>query len=287
MTELATIPELSPIRIEQIEAKLLGIEQAECPVIHRFGGGVYIREVMLPAGLLAIGHHHKTEHMNIMLTGRATFLLPDGTTEEFIAPKMSVWPPGRKIAMVHETMIWQNIFPTNCTDVEKLEAEYLEKTDTFLNDQKQRMEIERLQHEFDREDFLKAIDELGYSPDEVGFISENKSDQIPMPSGDCSVIIANSAIEGRGVFATRNIPAMSFIGMTRIGGKRTPIGRFANHSATPNAVMKINSDLDVELISTREISGCRGGQPGEEITVDYRQVASINLPKEDTCQLLQ
>jgi SET domain len=284
MNQLATIPELIPSRIEAVEAKLLGLEQLDCPVTHRFGGGVYIREVKLSSGMLAIGHHHKTSHMNVMLTGRATFLLPDGTTEEFIAPRVSLWPPGRKIAIVHEDMIWQNIFPTNQTDPGKLEEELLEKSDAFLNDQRERQRIECFQREMDRQDFQRAIAELGFREEEVRRISENTSDLAPLPDAvDSPVIIARSNIQGQGVIATRNIAAGQLIGFARTGNLRTPLGRYCNHAAKPNARM-IDCDDKIALVALCDIAGSRGGQPGEEITVDYRQVAQINLPKEQLCQ---
>jgi len=283
MNELATIPELLPERIEAIEAKLLGLEQMNCPVTHHFGGGICIREVTLPAGMLAIGHHHKTAHMNFMVRGRATFLLPNGATEEYVAPRVSLWPPGRKIAIIHEDMIWQNIFPTTETDPVKLENELLEKSDSFLNDQRQRGAIEHFQREVDRQDFHKAIAELHFSEIEVRRISEDESDLIPFPQVEQPVVVSPSPIEGQGLFATRNFEIGDAIAPARFLNQRTPAGRFTNHSATPNARMVDTGDM-VFLMAVRPISGYRGGQPGEEITVDYRESAKISMNKEELCQ---
>ena len=67
----------------------------------------------------------------------------------------------------------------------------------------------------------------------------------------------------------------------RRDGKRTPAGRFTNHSGKPNAKM-FQDDLGIHLRALRDISGSRGGQDGEEITVDYRQAFAVN--KASVCQ---
>jgi hypothetical protein len=183
-------------------------------------------------------------------------------------------------------MIWQNIFPTNETDVAKLEERYLEKSDAFLNDQCQRQQIERFQRETDRQDFRIAIAEMGFTEEQVKAISENEADLIPDPDSiNSGIVVASSAIAGQGVFATRNFESGDIIGWARMSNHRTPIGRFCNHSTCPNAAM-IRREDNVQLMATRPIHGCRGGQPGEEITVSYRQVAGLTKLKEELCPRL-
>ena len=67
----------------------------------------------------------------------------------------------------------------------------------------------------------------------------------PLPDG---LTINNSPIEGLGLFATKNIKANSFIGVTHIRDEqfenkyiRTPLGGFYNHSNEPT-VMRMVSD---------------------------------------------
>ncbi len=64
--------------LDTAEKEMLTYDQAECGVIHRFYPGIYIREVTLPKGILAIGHHQKNEHLNVFLKGRVTMLKADG-----------------------------------------------------------------------------------------------------------------------------------------------------------------------------------------------------------------
>lgn len=60
----------------------------------------------------------------------------------------------------------------------------------------------------------------------------------------------------------------------RIGDKRTPAGRYTNHSASPNAKFVPTRD-GLNLVATRRITGMTGGRVGEEITIDYRQALEL------------
>ena len=69
----------------------------------------------------------------------------------------------------------------------------------------------------------------------------------PLPDG---LTIKNSPIEGLGLFATQNIKANSFIGVTHIRDEqfenkyiRTPLGGFYNHSDKPNVQRMITNVL--------------------------------------------
>ena len=68
----------------------------------------------------------------------------------------------------------------------------------------------------------------------------------PLPNG---LTIKNSPIEGLGLFATKDIKANTFIGVTHIRDEqfenkyiRTPLGGFYNHSKEAN-IMKMVSDV--------------------------------------------
>jgi hypothetical protein len=114
-------------QVEVLEHGFLQQEQQDCPVVHRFGPGIYIREVTIPAGTFSIGHYQKTTHLNNMVAGKVIMVGEDGSKTELVAPQTFVCGPGRKIGLILETMIWQNIYATNETDIEKLESMFLEK----------------------------------------------------------------------------------------------------------------------------------------------------------------
>jgi hypothetical protein len=105
--------------------------QVPCPVTHRFAPGVYLREIFMPAGTIVIGAEHRTEHFNVVLTGRARLQVA-GQWEEIAAPCTFVSKPGvQKTLRILEDMRWQTIHPTTKTDPEELEAELIVVTDQY------------------------------------------------------------------------------------------------------------------------------------------------------------
>lgn len=124
-------------RIAVVEAELLKLPQVECPLEHRFAPGVYCREIFMPAGTFIIGQEHRTEHFNIVLSGKASVLIGD-EVKVVLAPDIFVSKPGvRKVLYIHEDMRWATIHPTDVTDVATLENILTVKTDAFLQYQAQ------------------------------------------------------------------------------------------------------------------------------------------------------
>jgi len=270
--------------IDEIEEKMLQEEQADCPIIHKFSPGLYIRELHAYKGTLIVGHEQKTTHFNVMLKGRILLMNEDGSSTELIAPQSFTAKSGRKVAYVLEDMIWQNIYPTTETDIEKLEETYLNKSDNWKYNQKLQMDMNKLSRIEDQEDFDLMAKDIGYSKNEIRKISENKEDQIEIILNDTKVKIDDSPIEGKGIFATYPIFENELIAPARLNGFRTQLGRYTNHAKEPNARF-VNVDSNIFLFANRNIKGCIGGENGEEITVDYRQaiLESNKLSKEALC----
>lgn len=267
---------LSKDKLERAEKALLELPQVECGVVHSFGPGVYIRQVKIPSDTFAIGHHQNFEHSNVLVKGRVTMLMDDGTTKEFRAPMVFTAKPGRKISYVHEEIIWMNIYATDEQDIEKLEARILTKSDSWLETVEAKTKMCLLKSKVDVDDFHKAIAEMGTPAETVRAISENEDDMTPLPFGSFKIKVADSKIEGKGLFATAAIEPGELIAPARISGRRTIAGRFTNHSIDPNAVM-VRAGSDIGLVAKRLIHGCHGGLDGEEITIDYRQAVKLNL----------
>lgn len=270
-----TIKEHLPL--EQVEQVLLQMPQVECPVIHHHGPGTYTREVHIPAGTFAIGHHQNYEHTNIMLKGRVTVLNDDGTTLELVAPMFFVGKPGRKIGYIHEDMVWLNVYATDETDVEKLEAQFLTKSDSWKEDAAQKQKLIGFQQSIDNQDYLAVLQEFGFTAEQAKAQAYDEADQTALPHGSYKIKVANSPIEGRGLFATANIQPGEIIAPARISGLRTIAGRFTNHSTAPNARMIQVGGSDIALVATRPIQGCHGGEDGEEITINYREALRLTL----------
>lgn len=267
--------EIDSTKVEAVESEMLELPQVECPVVHHFGPGIYIREVTLPAGTLAIGHAQRFEHLNIMLTG-AVAMLNNGEVKVLHAPAIFVGKPGRKIGYVIERTVWQNVYATEETDIDKLEATYLEKSETWHEHASAVKQLEHAARNEDREDFERVLMQSGFSAETVRAQSECEDDQIQMPDGFSRFTVRESAIEGRGAFLSFPADEGEIIAPARIGGFRTPAGRYTNHSKYPNARFEVNGAGDIYLVALRRISGCQGGGMGEEVTVDYRQALSLS-----------
>lgn len=265
------------VDIQQLEREMLQMQQADAPVVHRFGPGIYIREVTLRAGTIAIGHAQRFEHTNMMLTGAVAMLRDDGSIQVLRAPLFFVGKPGRKVGYVIEDTVWQNIYATEERDIDRLEEMFLDKSSQWQNDLEAKMKADRLENNWVRNDFLEVISAAGFSPDVVRAQSENQDDQIPMPPAfDGVVSIRPSAIEGLGIFASYPFEPGHVIGPASQDGKRTPLGRYVNHHPVPNAVVTKDEHGNVWAVAVRPIKGCSGGNHGDEITFDYRQVLAMH-----------
>lgn len=268
--------------IERCEALMLdNPEQIDCPVIHHFSPGLYIREVKIPAGMFVMGHWQKKPHLNIFLRGRVTIVRELGDQPvDLVAPMIFTGEPGRKIGYTHEDVVWLNVYPTTETDVEKLEEMFLDKSLAW----QEREDIANRQFllgtHIDNEDYFDVLREVGISPETATEQSENETDQIPFPPGSYKCKVRRSKIHNRGLFATATIPAGEVIAPALIDGKRTPAGRFTNHSVTSNAQMVLRElGDDIDLVALRSILGCHGGFDGEEITIDYRQALAVAMSR--------
>ncbi len=262
--------------IVEAENIMLDMPQADCPVVHRFGNGIYIREVTMPAGTFAIGHIQKFTQNNFLLQGKIAMIGEDGV-KVLEAPLFFVGEPGRKMGLVLETVVWQNIWATNETDVEKLEAMYMDMSDKNSLKSEEIDALEYAMREEDRIDYETVIEASPFTHEEVKAQVENEVDQIALPDEWNSVVVRRrSNIQGDGMFLSWPVEKDTVLGPARLDGKRTPLGRYVNHSKTSNAKPELMDNGDVYLVAKRNVSGCQGGSSGEEITVDYRDMLKLS-----------
>ncbi|APU03184.1 short tail fiber protein [Ralstonia phage phiAp1] len=105
------------LRLQDAVAKL---PQVECRVRNYFAPGVYCREMTIPAGVVAVGARHKTEHLSILVQGHVHITTDDGTVEVH-APATFLSKAGAKRACFAVTeAIITTIHPTDETDLDKL-----------------------------------------------------------------------------------------------------------------------------------------------------------------------
>lgn len=98
------------------------------PVIHTFCDGQYMREMQAKAGVMIVGHKHKTRHINIFIKGKIALLTKEGW-KVLEAPQYFIGEPKRKIAYVIEDMAWLNVHKTDLTDIKELEKELYDTSD--------------------------------------------------------------------------------------------------------------------------------------------------------------
>lgn len=250
--------------VDEVELFMLEMPQANCEVTHTFFDGMYVREVRMKKGTIAIGHYQNFEHCNVFLEGKVQLYNDDGSEGEILtAPMTFKGKPGRKMGKMLEDVVWQNVYPTEIRDVEMLEALLLTKSLGFIETQKNKYIESYVKNDTQRLDFQNVVKELGMDMNQVTAQVENTEDQIELPIGVYKIKIGISTIDGRGVIATSQIKAGENIGIARSGFFRTPIGRFANHSQEPNAEMKQVGE-NINLVALRDID------VDEEVTTDYR-----------------
>ena len=261
------------INFDALEPVLLGMPQMECKVAHHFGPGIYIREVTLPAGGLAMGHAQKFPHLNLVLSGSVA-VIEDGEAKVIKAPLVFVGKPGRKIGYCIEECTWQNIYanPDNERDIETLERRYLDKS--YISDKFDGLycnEPSRL-HDQDRKDFALMLDETGFTAEQVRAESEFELDMTVIPEQYLAGLsIRSSPIEGKGLFTSCGAFEGQHIAPAKISGMRTIAGRYVNHAKTPNCHYEMMPNGDIFLVASKAIHGASGGDAGCELTVDYRE----------------
>ncbi len=242
-------------KVWRLQAELSSMPQIELETSHFFADGMYARVVKRPFGALIVGKVHKKEHFYIITKGKVA-VFSEGEVKTYEAGEVVVSKPGTKRAVFAlEDSICMTVHRTDKTDLEEIERELLEEDQTALFDANNKL-LE------DRADYFKLLKETGFTLEERRRISENPEDQIPMPH-KWSVSIAPSKIEGMGVFADIDFKDGEVIAPARIGDKRTPLGRYANHAISPNARMD-------EVEDTIYAVACKDIKAGEEITVNYR-----------------
>lgn len=266
-------------KINALEEELLQIGSVFIPVKHVFFKGGYARQVTMPSGIIAIGHAHSDECLNIVSKGSVSVLI-NGEMRKISAPATFVSPPyDRKVGYVHEELIWTTVHATDLTQIEDAESKLIIKTNAFKeheskfgNPTTSIITISGDDFTKDRIDYYSAIRELGFTHEQVKAISQNTSDQIPFPKNyDVIVEVRSSKISGNGLFSSTDLAFDEVICPALIAGKRTPAGRFTNHSANPNCEFIVDSNGDMHLKCITFIPR------GIELTVNYRDARLKSL----------
>lgn len=222
----------------------------EFPVAHHFSKGLYSRTILIKAGECLTGKIHTTEHLCIMY-GDLEIASEQGR-ERLTGYNILNSKPGiKRIGYAYTDTLFTTLHVTDELDVDKLES---------------MLGLARYE-DYDNFDYQTFLIETDMDQNDVDAIVKNETDLVPMPKGFDDYHIQDSPIHGLGAFASDHLAAGCSVGPARIGDNRTPLGRYVNHSASPNCVMvKVAESNDMVLMTQQSV------RMGTELTVDYRQV---------------
>ena len=271
-------PELMRQKVVALQDELLQMPQADIVTTHTFLPGVYERKITVPPWTVLTGAAHKTGYRVRLEKGKIAVNV-DTDVVVLIAPCEFDAKAGEQRAgrVFEDEVVWVDVYdnPDDCQDIETLEDRLYVVPECGLGDTRRRLAIESAQT-----DYQLFLEQLGMDQPTMDAIVTIESDLIDMPEGH-DVELKASPVHGVGMFATRYFFVGEVICPGRLDGKRTPAGRYINHSCDPNVIPYKFGD-DIYAISLKDIS------VGEELFVDYRASMQVNfglyLSGETLCQ---
>jgi len=252
-------------KVKALEAELFKMPQADIVTTHTFLPGVYERAITIPAWTVLTGAEHKTAYRVRLEKGTIAVNTDDGV-KVLTAPCEFQASAGMQRAgrVYDEEVIWVDVYdnPDNCTDLAILEDRLYVVPECGLADS--RTESQKAQI-----DYKLFLHQLGTTDAEILKIAQNEFDLIDMPDG-FFVELKPSPIHGMGLFATKDFEAGETVCPGRLNGKRTPGGRFINHSQNSNIQPELVEN-NIFAVAARKIS------VGDELLVDYRASMRVNF----------
>lgn len=119
-------PMVARSQIRALTERLLALpseEQADFPVEHVLVDGMYMRKLFIAKGRLLIGKIHLKECINFVAKGDISVATESGSARVQAGFNL-VSPAGlQKVGYAHEDTIFINVFRTDETDIDKIEAE--------------------------------------------------------------------------------------------------------------------------------------------------------------------
>jgi len=135
MNEYLNIRDDCKLDLIKIESEMLTQKnRIEIPERHIFSGGVYIRQIAIPAGTLVMGKRHRYETCNVLVKGVLELFPEDGSDSVTITgPFVFTSPPGtKKFAFCKEAALFMNIIPTQETDPDEVEKQIIIPEQEYL-----------------------------------------------------------------------------------------------------------------------------------------------------------
>lgn len=111
-------------QIERLKDWMLGVGvPVSLPVEHEIVDGMYLRKMLIRAGTLVVGKIHRKACLNIVASGDITVLTEAGC-KRVRAGETAASPPGtQKVGLAHADTVFVNVFRTDQSSIEEIEAE--------------------------------------------------------------------------------------------------------------------------------------------------------------------
>lgn len=265
LAELKSAGALLTKKVQALETELLKLPQAAIVTEHVFKPGIYERKIIIPAWTVLTGAEHKTDYKVRLEKGTIAVNTDDGvkilTAPLEFEAKAGMQRAGR---VFDQEVIWVDVYknPDNCMNLAELEAKLYVVPECGLADSRTAVQKARI-------DFNAFLHQTGLTQDEMDALVHIESDLIDMPP-NVDVELRDSMIHGKGLFALRDFNVGQIVCPGRLNGKRTPGGRFINHSCFPNVTPKKFGD-DIYAVAIRKIVA------GDELLVNYRTSMRVNF----------
>lgn len=260
--EIATV---TPDKVVALQNELLKMPQANIVTEHIFSSGKYERKITIPAWTVLTGAEHKTPYRVRLEKGTIAVNTDDGV-KVLTAPCEFDASAGMQRAgrVFEDEVVWVDIYDNSddCTDLAVLEDRLYVVPNCGLADS--RTDVQKAQI-----DYGAFLHQIGMTQDEMDAVVHIESDLMEMPEG-VAVELRDSPIHGKGLFATRDFEAGEIVCPGRLNGKRTPGGRFINHSVYCNVQPEKVGD-DIYAVAMRKIHA------NDELLVDYRASMRVNF----------
>ena len=252
-------------KVVALQNELFKLPQANIVTEHVFTPGKYERRITIPAWTVLTGAEHRTDYHVRLEKGTIAVNTDEGvkvlTAPVNFSAKAGMQRAGR---VFEDEVVWVDVYdnPDDCADLAVLEDRLYVVPDCGLADS--RNEVQKAQI-----DYGAFLHQIGMTQSEMDKIVQIESDLMDMPEG-VDVELKNSPIHGKGLFATRDFEVGEVVCPGRLNGKRTPGGRFINHSVECNITPTKVGD-DIYATAARKI------RAGDELLVDYRASMRVNF----------
>jgi len=253
------------VRVNRLQAELLKMPQADIITEHAFLNGRYERKITIPPWTVLTGAEHKTPYR--VRLERGTIAVNTGTDVQVLTGPIEFDAPAgaQRVGRVfEEEVVWVDIYsnPDNCEDIDVLEQRLYVVPDIGLASSRTDEQRARL-------DFGLFLHQIGMTQSQMDDVVTIESDLISMPDGH-AVELRDSPIHGKGLFAIAAFAPGETVCPGRIDQRRTPGGRFINHSPKPN-IEPIKVGDDIYAVAIGYIA------PNDELLVDYRTSVKVNF----------